>query len=203
MKYLPYITTISLLLTLTASPMSEATEMTSDSVVITTDAEESASQSVNAASEEDTFDIDAYYEELVKQYGGNDYERLTKLQKRFEGDKELREEAAMKRKQNRLIAIIMSLLVALLPAIVILKQVIKGEIKPAGGIAVLKTTGILLFWGALLFGINYFWLLTTLNGETEVMGVAAGVLLLALVVYAVYTVSKYNKKHKNSNNEQP
>ncbi len=179
-----------------ASP--ETTEITYDSVVI----ESGGNQYEDMIASDEPFNMDEYYEELAKQYGGKDYERIQKLQKRFEGDMQLRQELEMKRKRIRWFVIIVSLLVALIPTFAILRKVTKGEIKPAGTGAVLRTVGILLLWGVLLFILNYFWLWTSLTGNTKVMGVVLGLLLYAFVIYAVHSINKYNKKLNDNNPEK-
>ena len=100
----------------------------------------------------------------------------------------------MAKKQRLWLICILSLIVALVPAFAILKQVISGEIKPAGTAAVLKTVGVLLGWGVLLFAFNFGWLWVLLIGGTKFMGAILGLALLAFVVYAAVSVNKYYRK---------
>ena len=151
------------------------------------------------AVEEKQFDADAYYEELVTQYGGEDYKRLQAVQKRFAVDEEQAAAEAAKRKSKRVLAFILSLIIALFPTAVIVNRVIIGELKPANKAAVWRTVGMLLFYGIVLFALNYAWLWCLFMGETKIMGAVLGLCLFAFVIYAIYTLRKYHKKNENKN----
>ena len=142
---------------------------------------------------EKEFDIDAYQAEL-EAVAGDDYKKYKALQERFGIDEKQRAEAEMAKKQRLWLIFVLSLVVALVPAFAILKQVITGEIKPAGTAAVLKTVGVLLGWGIVLFAFNFGWLWVLLVGGTKFMGAILGLALLAFVVYAAVSVNKYYKK---------
>ena len=151
------------------------------------------------AAEEERFDADAYYEELVKQIGGEDYKKFQALQERFGVSEEHREAAEKAKKQRLWLIGILSLIIALIPSFTILKQVITGEVKPAGAAAVLKSIGVLLGWGVLLFAFNFGWLWVLIFGGTKFMGAVLGVLLFAGVIYAAVSVNKYYKKLNDNN----
>jgi len=151
---------------------------------------------VNKVSEQE-FNMDEYMQEL-EAIGGKDYERYKSLRERFNEDERRREEAKAEKEQLRWLVILLSLAVALVPTFTLLKHVVTGDIKPAGPVAVLKTIGVMLFWGIVLFGINYFWLWTTFTGDTKIMSVVLGLALLLFVIYAIHSVHQYNKKHNRS-----
>lgn len=138
--------------------------------------------------QEEQYDPDAYYEELAKLYGGKDYERIKALQERLGGDEKRLAAAAAKRKTQRRLAFFISLFMALYPTVVIVKQVIKGELKPAGVAAIWRTVGVMLFYGVVIFALNYAWLWTMFTGQTKIMGLVLGLFLLAFVIYALYTL---------------
>lgn len=193
MRYKQYILTLLLAVVtcLTASRVCYAAEaeIVGDSIVEATNADQ-------------PFDMDKYYEELAKAYGGKEYEKYQAMRERLNEDEQLREERQQKREKIQWMIIVLSLLVALIPTIAIVKKVLKGELQPAGKTAVLKTIGVLFFYGVLLFGLNYGWLWATFIGDSKLKGLLPGVLLLALVVYALYTINKSNKKKNNTNNSK-
>ena len=156
-----------------------------------------ASRTVCAAEEQPT-NTDNYLEELTDAYGNEDYERMQALEERI-GSYEDIEAAQAKREQRRRYIFLISLMVALIPSFVILKQVIRGEIHPASREAVWRTAGTLLFYGLILFGFNYLWLWVMLTQDTKIMSVILGVALLAFVVYAVYTLNKSKNKSDDTN----
>ena len=155
------------------------TELTDDSII--------------ALVAEQEFDQDAYMAQL-ESMAGDDYKKYKAMQERFGVSEQQREAAEKAKKQRLLLILILSLIIALVPAFTILKQVITGEIKPAGTAAILKTVGVLLGWGVLLFAFNFGWLWVLLIGGTKFMGAILGLALLAFVVYAAVSVNKYYKK---------
>ena len=156
-------------------------------------AEELSDDDIIALASGDDFDMDAYQAQL-ESIAGDDYKKFQALQERFGIDEHQRVEAEMAKKQRLWLIGILSLIVALIPSFAILKQVISGEIKPAGTAAVMKTVGVLLGWGVLLFAFNFGWLWVLLIGGTKFMGAILGLALLAFVVYAAVSVNKYYKK---------
>lgn len=124
--------------------------------------------SILVEAQEAAGDDDAYRKELIKAYGGEENKQF----------------------QNRWLIIVLSLMIALLPTCVILARVIKGELKPADTAAVWRTVGLLLFYGIVLFALNYIWLWTMITGETKIMGIVLGLCLLAFVIFAIYTLRK-------------
>ena len=144
---------------------------------------------------EEPFDLDAYYEELVTKYGGEDYKHYQAVRERIVGDEARHAEERAKRKNQQMIALILSLIVALSPTIFILKQVITGELQPANATAVLRTVGVLLLGGIVLFGINYAWLWSMFSGQDTIIRILLGLFLLAFVIYALYTLNK--SKHSS------
>ena len=141
------------------------------------------------------FDMDAYTAQL-ESIAGKDYQRFQALQERFGVSEQQREEAEAAKQRRLWLITILSLIVALIPAFVIVRQVITGEIKPAGPIAVIKTIGILLGWGIVLFAFHFGWLWVLLTNNTRIMGIVMGLLLLAVVIYASISVNNYYKKNR-------
>ncbi len=150
------------------------------------------------AVEEQTANTDSYLEQLTAAYGNEDYERMQALEERI-GSYEASEAAQAKREQRLRYIFFISLIVALIPSFVIIKQVIRGEIHPASREAVWRTVGTLLFYGLILFGFNYLWLWVMLTQNTKIMSLILGVALLAFVVFAIYTLNKSNNKHEDTN----
>lgn len=160
--------------------------------------EELSDEDIIALTSEKDFDIDAYQAQL-ESIAGDDYKKYKALQERFGIDEKQRAETEMAKKQRLWLISILSLIVALIPSFAILKQVITGEVKPAGTAAVLKTVGVLLCWGIVLFAFNFGWLWVLIFGGTKFMGAVLGVLLFAGVIYAAVSVNKYYKKLNDNN----
>ena len=140
------------------------------------------------------YDEDAYTQELLKAYGADKNEQFQKVHKQA---KEYEHKAAVanaQRTTNRWITFLLSLMAALFPTCVILVRVIKGELKPANAAAVWRTVGLLLFFGVVIFALNYVWLWTMFTGETKIMGLVVGLCLLAFVIFAIHTLRKSKKK---------
>ena len=146
--------------------------------------------SILVEAQEAAGDDDAYRKELIKAYGGEENKQFQKLQKQLNEYEERAAEAQARRTANRWLIIVLSLMIALLPACVILARVIKGELKPADTAAVWRTVGLLLFYGIVLFALNYIWLWTMITGETKIMGIVLGLCLLTFVIFAIYTLRK-------------
>ena len=138
----------------------------------------------------EAYDEDAYYKELVKAYGGEENEQFQNMQKQLNEYEERESEAKARRTTNRRLIFALSLMIALFPTCVILIRVIKGELKPANTAAVCRTVGVLLFYGIVLFALNYAWLWIMFTGKTKIMGLVLGLGLLAFVIFAIYTLRK-------------
>ena len=141
----------------------------------------------------ETFDADAYYDELVSLYGGEDYKHYQAVRERFDIGEERRAAAEAERKTKRQLAFWLSLMVALFPIGVLIKRVITGEIKPAGTAAIWRTVGVMLLCSTGLFAFNYAWLWVMLTDQRKIMGIVLGLFLLAFVVYALYMINKAPK----------
>ena len=124
---------------------------------------------------DEQFDADAYYEELVAQYGGEDYKHYQAVRERFSVGEERRAAAEAERKTKRQLVFWLSLMVALFPIGVLVKRVITGELKPAGTEAIWRTIGVML------------------TDQRKIMGIVLGLCLLAFVVYALYMINKAPK----------
>lgn len=161
-------------------------------------AEELSDDQIVALVSDKDFSIDAYQAQL-ESIAGDDYKKFQALQERFGVSEEHREAAEKAKKQRLWLIGILSLIIALIPSFTILKQVITGEVKPAGAAAVLKSIGVLLGWGVLLFAFNFGWLWVLIFGGTKFMGAVLGVLLFAGVIYAAVSVNKYYKKLNDNN----
>lgn len=151
------------------------------------------------AVEEKQVESEDYYEQLLKAYGAETNEQYQSMQKQLKEYEERRDAAEAKRKSKRLLAFILSLMIALFPTAVIVNRVIIGELKPANKAAVWRTVGMLLGYGIVLFALNYAWLWCLFVGETKIMGAVLGLCLFAFVIYAIYTLRKYHKKNENKN----
>ena len=164
-------------------------------------AEELSDEQIVALVSDKDFSIDAYQAQL-ESIAGDDYKHFQAVQERFAVDEELRAEAEAKRKSKRILAFILSLMIALFPTFVILKRVITGELQPAGSAAIWRTVGLLLFYGIVLFALNYAWLWCLFMGETKIMGAVLGLCLFAFVIYAIHTLRQYHKKNENNNSQK-
>lgn len=142
---------------------------------------------------EEVYDADAYTRELIKAYGGEENEQFQKMQKQIHRYEKQAAATRAKRTNERRLILVISLLMALFPACVILVRVIKGELKPANTRAIWRTVGLLLFYGMVIFALNYVWLWTMIRGETKVMEIVIGLCLLAFVIYAIHTLRKSPK----------
>lgn len=150
----------------------------------------------------EVYDEDAYTQELLKAYGADKNEQFQKVQKQAKEYEQRAAVANAQRTTNRWLAFMLSLMAALFPTFVILVRVIKGELKPANAAAVWRTVGMLLFFGVVLFALNYVWLWTMFTGETKIMGLVIGLFLLGFVIFAIHTLRK-DKKNKESKGQIP
>ena len=182
MKRLILAITLALISTCMLFADNNATELTDDSII--------------ALVAEEEFNMDDYQAQL-ESLAGDDYKKYKALQERMGVSKEQREAAEKAKKQRLWLRFILSLVVALIPIFDILRQVITGEIQPAGPAAIFKTAGVLLGWGIVLFGLNFAWMWVLFTGNTKIMGAILGLALLAFVVYAAVSVNKYYKKLNN------
>ena len=148
---------------------------------------------------EQQLDNDAYLDNLAKMYGAETNEQYQSMHKQLREYEERRDAAEAQRKAKRWLAFVLSLSMALLPSFVILKRVITGELQPANAVAVWRTVGTLLFYGIVIFGLNYAWLWCMFTGKTQIMGIVLGMLLFAFVIYAIYTLHKSKNKNDHTN----
>ena len=146
-----------------------------------------------ATEEVDVYDADVYTQELIKAYGGEKNEQFQKMQKQLTEYETRAAEAKAKQTTNRWLVFALSLMMALFPSCVIVIRVIKGELKSAGIAAILRTAGVMLFYGIVIFALNYVWLWTMITGETKIMGLVLGLCLLSFVIFAIYTLRKSKK----------
>ena len=154
------------------------------------------------AAEEKQVESEDYYEQLLKAYGAETNEQYQSMQKQLKEYEERRDAAEAKRKSRRLLAFVLSLMIALTPTFVILKRVIAGELQPAGSAAIWRTVGMLLGYGIVIFALNYAWLWCLFMGETKIMGAVLGLCLFAFVIYAIHTLRQYHKKNENNNSQK-
>lgn len=154
------------------------------------------------AAEEKQVESEDYYEQLLKAYGAETNEQYQSMQKQLKEYEERRDAAEAKRKSRRLLAFVLSLMIALTPTFVILKRVITGELQPAGSAAIWRTVGMLLGYGIVIFALNYAWLWCLFMGETKIMGAVLGLCLFAFVIYAIHTLRQYHKKNENTNSQK-
>lgn len=148
---------------------------------------------VEAEQQTEVYDEDAYTQELLKAYGADKNEQFQKVQKQAKEYEHRAAVANAQRTTNRWLAFMLSLIAALFPTCVILVRVIKGELKPANAAAVWRTVGMLLFFGVVIFALNYVWLWTMFTGETKIMGLVVGLFLLGFVIFAIHTLRKSKK----------
>lgn len=147
----------------------------------------------------ESMDEDAYSESIVEMYGGKDNEQFQAMHKQFDEYKEKAAEEEAKRTTNRWLALVLSFMIALFPTCVIVKRVITGELKPADKAAVWRMVGMLLFFGIVLFALNYAWLWCLFTGQVKIMGAVLGLCLFAFVLFAIHTLRKSKKKNDTTN----
>ncbi len=96
---------------------------------------------------------------------------------------------AAKKSRNRIIALI-SLAVALVPTIVVIRMAIQGKFeKPSIG-AMISAAVVLILGGALLFALNFGWLQLRVNYGREMNIVLAALIVVALTVVAIVFMRK-------------
>ena len=148
---------------------------------------------IEAEAEAAEYDADAYTNELLKAYGADKNEQFQKVHKQFNEYEQRAAVANAQRTVNRWLTFLLSLMMALFPTCVIVVRAIKGEFKDTNAAAIRRTVGLLLFYGIVLFGLNYAWLWTMITGETKIMGLVIGLFLLGFVIFAIHTLRKSKK----------
>lgn len=151
--------------------------------------------------EEEQLEGDASFDNLAKMYGAETNEQYQSMHKQLKEYEERRDAAEAERTTKRLLAFVLSLMMALFPTCVIVKRVITGELEPADKAAVWRMVGTLLFYGIVLFGLNYAWLWCLFTGQTKIMGAVLGLCLFVFVIYAIYTLRKSKKQNDTTNSQ--
>lgn len=149
--------------------------------------------------QEEQLEGDASFDNLAKMYGAESNKQYQTMQKQMKEYEERRDAAEAERTTKRLLAFVLSLMIALFPTVVIVKRVISGELQPADKAAVWRTVGMLLFCGIVLFGLNYAWLWCLFTGQTKIMGAVLGLCLFAFVLFAIHTLRKSKKSNDTTN----
>ena len=101
-----------------------------------------------------------------------------------------------KKTQNRLI-IALSLIVALVPVMAVIRMAAQGKFQKPGSRAILKAILVLLAGGAVLFALNYGWLYLRANAAAEMNYVLSALIVIGLLVLAIVWLRK-DKTDKNA-----
>jgi len=125
-----------------------------------------------------------YLKQLEEVYGNEEYREM---KEKFDSLEQSIAQYEEEERKSRNWRILISVIVGLLPAAVVLFRVFTGKIKPAGRIAVIQASLILLLGGAALGAVNYLLLWLRHTGNQAIL---IYVVFIALVAGAIYLYAK-------------
>lgn len=131
-------------------------------------------------------------EDLMRAYGASD--EYIEMQRKMQDILDKSEEAKQKEQNTKTVILVLALAVAAVPVVVIGKRIIDHpEVRTVKGVA--SALGIALLGGAVLFGINYGWMLLRLKHGDALNFPIAILITLALAAGAVFLLTKKDKKN--------
>lgn len=130
-------------------------------------------------------------EDLMRAYGASD--EYIEMQRKMQDILDKSEEAKRKEQNTKTVMLVLALAVAVVPVVVIGKRIIDHpEVRTAKG--VVSALGIALLGGAVLFGLNYGWMLLRFKYGSALNFPIAILVTLALAAGAVFLLTKKDKK---------
>ena len=130
-------------------------------------------------------------EDLMRAYGASD--EYIEMQRKMQDILDKSEEAKQKEQNTKTIMLVLALAVAAVPLVVIGKKIIDHpEVRTVKGVA--SALGVALLGGAVLFGINYGWMLLRLKHGDALNFPFALIITLALAAGAIFLLNKKDKK---------
>jgi len=124
-----------------------------------------------------------YIKQLEQAYADEDYWKLQEQMDALQQSEAEREESE---RQQRTWMLWSSILVALIPSFVIIRKLIKGQLRYSGPWAVVRAAAVLLLGGLLLGGVNYA-LLWLRQSDYRVLFVYFVFLALVVGLIVLYT----------------
>jgi uncharacterized membrane-anchored protein len=133
---------------------------------------------------------------MLEMYGAT--EEYLAMQAQMDDIVAQQERTEQKRKTQNLLIIALSLIIALIPTVAVIRMAVQGKFRnpTAGGI--LRAVLILLAGGVVLFALNYGWFYLRANYGQEMNKVLAGLIVVGLVVLAIVMMRKDKPEKKDS-----
>ena len=120
---------------------------------------------------------------MLEMYGAT--EEYLAMQAQMDDIVAQQERTEQKRKTQNLLIIALSLIIALIPTVAVIRMAVQGKFRnpTAGGI--LRAVLILLAGGVVLFALNFGWFYLRVNYSDEMNKILAGLIVIGLVVLAI------------------
>ena len=129
-------------------------------------------------------------EDMMRAYGASD--EYIEMQRKMQDILDKSEEAKQKEQDTKTIMLVLALAVAAVPVVVISKKIIDHpEVRTVKG--VVSALGVAVLGGAVLFGINYGWMMIRFKHGDAVNFPLALLITLALAAGAVFLLAKKDK----------
>ena len=130
-------------------------------------------------------------EDLMRAYGASD--EYIEMQRKMQDILDKSEEAKQQEQNTKTVMLVLALAVAAVPVVVIGKKIIDHpEVRTAKGVA--SALGVALLGGAVLFGLNYGWMLLRFKYGDSLNFPVAILVTLALAAGAIFLLNKKDKK---------
>ena len=130
-------------------------------------------------------------EDLMRAYGASD--EYIEMQRKMQDILDQSEAAKQKEQNTKTVMLVLALAVAAVPLVVIGKKIIDHpEVRTAKGVA--SALGVALLGGAVLFGLNYGWMLLRFKYGDSLNFPVAILVTLALAAGAIFLLNKKDKK---------
>ena len=130
-------------------------------------------------------------EDLMRAYGASD--EYIEMQRKMQDILDKSEEAKRKEQNTKTVMLVLALAVAVVPVVVIGKKIVQNpEVRTAKG--VISALGVAILGGAVLFGLNYGWMLLRFKHGDALNFPFALLITLALAAGAVFLLTKKDKK---------
>ena len=129
---------------------------------------------------------------MLEMYGATD--EYLAMQAQMDDIVAQEERAEQHRKTQNLLLIVLSLIIALIPTVSIIRMAVQGRFRDAGAGGILRAVLILLAGGAVLFALNFGWFYLRVNYSDEMNKVLAALIVVGLVVLALVMMRKDKPK---------
>ena len=135
---------------------------------------------------------------MLEMYGATD--EYLEMQAQMDDIVAQEERTEQQKKTQNLLIITLSLIIALIPTVAVIRMAVQGKFKEAGAGGIIRAVLILLAGGTVLFALNFGWFYLRVNYAQEMNKVLAGLIVAGLVVLAIVMMRKEKTVEKDSRN---